>query len=391
MRILLLHNKYKIKGGEDSVLENERKLLENNGHYVSCYSEDNAKVRGKLQELVIALFSFFNPISFFKLKKKISTFKPDIIHVHNFFPIISPSVFWAAKKMKTPIVMTLHNFRLICPNALLFRNYKSCEICICSNFKLSAIKYKCYRNSYMQSFIVWAMSSINTSIGTWKNKVQYFIPLTAFSKEKFVNSSINVPSSHFIIKPNFVDDPGENNSERSSDYLFLGRLSEEKGIKVLIESMEYLNSSKKIIVVGTGPLEESVKKAAEKFDNFIYLGFKKHSECIQLLKSCSALVFPSLWYEGFPMTILESFSTGTPVITSDIGNQKVIVEDGVNGIHFCNDNPKDLAEKINNFSIKKDKNLFKNARKTYLNKYTPQKNYEELMSIYNSLIRKKDD
>ncbi len=380
MKILMIHNKYQQKGGEDFVFENEFNLLQKYGHTVDILIFDNNQIKSAIDKLKIGLFSIYNPESAKILEDKINSFKPDIIHVHNFFPIASPSIFFTAKKNDIPIVMTLHNYRLICPNALLFRNGNICEECINKVFPYRGIIYKCYRDSFMQTLSLSLVTSIHRYIKTWHSKVDKFITLTNFQKNKFLSSSINIPKKKFVVKPNFSEDFGEGYQNREDYFLYVGRLSQGKGVLTMLKAFDGTNFN--LIIVGDGIFKNEVIKYKEKNKNIKYLGFKLKKEIIELMKKTKALIFTSEWYEGLPMVLVEALSTGTPVITSNIGSQAEIVKDKHLGMHFNTGDFIDLRKKIAEFLKINDKRFYQNARNEYLEKYTPEKNYEKLLSIY---------
>lgn len=385
MKILLLHNTYQHKGGEDSVLENEYQLLLSNHNIVDKFIFDNDIIQSGFDKIKIGLFSFYNYKSAKILKHKIEEFSPDIIHVHNFFPIASPSIFYVANKMKTPIVMTLHNYRLICPNAILLKNNKICEICVNKSFAIDGVLNSCYRNSRVQTLILAFMSFLHKKKGTWNKKIDKYIALTDFAKNKMINSSLKLENENIVVKPNFVEDNGSS-YEKDDYFVFVGRLSVEKGVDLLLKV--FSSSNKKLIIIGGGPLEKLVKVAVDSRHNISYLGFKDKEFIMRKLKRAKALIFSSIGYEGMPMTILESLSVGTPVIAPNIGGPNEIIKDGYNGLIYEVSNKKDLQKKINQIGTDDIllRKLSESARKDYENKYTPEKNYEQLIEIYKKAI-----
>lgn len=386
-RILQLHNKYQQYGGEDAVVMLEYELLKKNGNEVEQLFFDNKNISSSISDKIMAGFSSVYSFSSVKIvEKKIVEFKPDLIHVHNFFPLLSPSIFYIARKNKIPIVMTIHNFRLICSNALLFRDGNICETCVSKVIPLSGILHKCYRKSSLQSSAVTMMSSIHKIIGTWKKMIDSYIVLTEFGKFKFVNSSLNLPPEKIIVKPNFVADFGVGNDKREDYYVFFGRLSEEKGIEILLNSLKFYNFNLKII--GDGPLKDLVEKCASRYPHIEFVGFKDKEYIINVLKNSRCVIFPSIWYEGLPLSIIEALSTGTPIIISNLPPFKELIRDGYTGFHFINGCAEDLAQKIKQMDDNIDSfgHLYLNARKTYLEKYTPEINYDQLINIYQNVI-----
>jgi glycosyltransferase involved in cell wall biosynthesis len=389
VKILIIHNKYKQKGGEDQVVENEYKLLKKNGNEVEVIYFTNENIKENMFSKIQTFKNgIYNTTSKKIVKEEIDKFQPDIIHIHNFFPIASPSIFFLANKMKIPIVMTLHNYRLICPNALLLKENDTCEVCINKTFPIDGVLNRCYRNSFLQTFALASIVSIHKILNTWKTKIDKYIVLTNFARDKFLSSSLFIKEDKFVVKANFSDDFGFS-YEKDDYYIFIGRLSKEKGIKVLLEAFKKID--KKVLIIGDGELNDEVKRYSEKYKNIIYLGFRDHNFIIQKLKKAKALIFPSIWYEGFPMVIVEALSTATPAICSNIGGPKEIVKDLQCGLHFEKGNINDLIDKINNFEndLEFQKKLIINSRKEYEEHYTEEINYKKLMEIYQDVISKK--
>jgi len=221
--------------------------------------------------------------------------------------------------------------------------------------------------------------------GTWNNKVSRLIALTNFGRKKFIDSGIN--KSQIVVKPNFVDDIGNKSFTKENYALFVGRISEEKGISSLIKAWSKIDY--KLVIAGDGPLTNKLLNTKNK--NIHYIGRKNKHEILELMGKASFLVMPSIWYEGLPMVIIEAFCAGLPVIGSKIGTIEEAIDNNVTGIHFEPNNPEDLREKVN--KIINDKKLLttlsENARKEFLNKYTPEKNYSQLIEIYNNVITSK--
>lgn len=385
MKILLLHNRYQQKGGEDHVFHEETELLRKNGHEVETLLFTNDAITGIKEKIKTGIRIFYNRRSARLLENKIKTFHPDIIHVHNFFPVASPAVFHVAGRKKIPVVATIHNYRLICPGAILYREGKTCERCVNAFFPWQGVLSSCYRNSMIQSFISGAMVAYHKFTGTWKNKVSAYIMLTNFAKNKFIDSSLGLSEEQLKIKPNFVPDKGYD-YQKDNFFLFIGRLSPEKGIMTMLNS--FAESGETLKIIGDGIMRDQVDAYADKYSNIHYEGFRDNVFIMQNLKKARALIFPSLWYEGFPITILEAFSAATPVIASDLGSMPEIVSDNLNGLIFKRGDKADLSLKVKrivNDSVFAS-SLSLNARYSFENQYTPEVNYRQLIKIYNSLM-----
>jgi glycosyltransferase involved in cell wall biosynthesis len=322
--------------------------------------------------------------------KAINVFQPDVVHVHNWHFAASPSIIYAARKKKIPVVYTLHNYRLLCPSGILFHQGKLFLDSLQQNFPWKAVKRKVYRNSALQTFWLAFVVWFHHRIKTW-NKVDKYIALTSFGKDLFVASKSTVFLQKIIVKPNFTFNRKSSEIKRQSDsFLFIGRLSEEKGIDCLLNAFQ--STGLKLKIGGNGPLINSVKDISMKYPNIQYLGNLEKEQVQQYMQECTALIISSIWYEGMPVTIIEAFSQGLPVITSNIGAMSSMIKDRYNGLLFEAGNPVDLRAKLTEWQNKsqEEKELFsKNAYQTYLDNYTPERNLVQLMAIYNSAIRRK--
>jgi glycosyltransferase involved in cell wall biosynthesis len=386
MRILLLHNKYQYAGGEDKVFEAEAELLAGYHHQVERLVFDNKEISTTYDKLMSGVMSLYNFRSAKILDRKIKAFKPDILHVHNFVPLASPAVFFVAKRNKIPVVLTLHNYRLICPSATLFYKGKIYERSLRRIFPIDAILKGVYRNSIVQTAALALTTSIHNILGTWRNKVGRFIVLTEFAKVKFLESRLNVSPQQFMLKPNFITDPGNGNEAREDFFLFVGRLSEEKGIRVLLNAFK--RSDLKLVIIGDGPMQAEVESVVKERSNIQHLGFQPKAVIMDNLKRAKSLIVPSTWYEGFPITILEALATGTPVIGSRLGGIAEIVKDKFNGLLFEPGDEDSLIRSLDDLKNYDLKALSANARKCYLECYTPELNYKILMDIYDEAMNR---
>lgn len=320
-------------------------------------------------------------IIFCSKKKIIQEAKPDVVHVHNFFPLWSPSIFYACKSLKIPVILTLHNYRTLCPTALLMHDGKVTEKSIIHG-PWWAVSKKVYRGSFGGTFLLSLMISVHKYLDTWNKQVSKFIVLTNFAKNKF--SQAGFLDNNIIIKPNFVDiDFDQNQKKIESMFLFVGRLSEEKGIHTLKKSIEE-NASFKVTVVGTGPQQ------AELFHpNFQHLGKQELQIVFQQMQKHMVLVMPSIWYEGFPMTLVEAYANGLPVIASRIGALEELVDHGVTGLLFDVGDPESLAQAMQ-WALDHPQEMYQmgiNARKKYEQSYTAQNNLQQLEDIYMDAIQ----
>lgn len=388
MRILIIHNKYKQFGGEDVAVELESSILVKNKHDVEILYFDNFPIDGYGSRIGSAFRAIYNSSSARKVSKMIRQFKPDIIHIHNLFFIASPSVIYAAHKHKIPVILTLHNYRLICANALLLRNGQICELCTQKKFPFSGIRYKCYRDSAIESALVTSITGIHKLFKTWQNKIHTYITLNEFSKSKLLYSSLHIPPARMITKPNFVPDPGEGNIQRENFFLFAGRLVKEKGVHVLARAFSIMPENK-IIIIGDGPEKDLLQEQFRSYPNISFEGQMEKEMVTEQMKRCKAFICPSIWYEGAPLTIIEAFATGTPVIASRLGSMAESITDGFNGLHFTAGDADDLCAKIRLLVTETANNsmLYRNARQTYLEKYHADIHYNAILRIYENAVK----
>ncbi|MCG7990049.1 MAG: glycosyltransferase family 4 protein [Candidatus Thiodiazotropha lotti] len=379
MRVLIVHNYYKIRGGEDSVVESEIALLKKNNHDVLTYFRNNSDLL-RYSPLKLALTTLWSIKSFKKISELIRENKPEIIHVHNTLPLVSPSIYWAANKYRIPIVQTVHNYRLSCLNALFLRDGKLCEECI-GKFPYAGILNSCYRASRKASAVLAFMLLLHRTIGTYKNKISHYIALSEFSKNKLVLSGVS--NKKITIKPNYIDHVLEKSTKRSNELLYVGRLSNEKGISLLLDALSKLNGYK-VTVIGEGPELPLVQNNI----NIKYIGKLTNESVLKRMSSALALLIPSICYENFPRIIVEAYSCGLPVIASSIGSIKNLVDDGETGLLFDPISSTDMAKKID-WAVSNQEEMKKmgsKARKKYENEYTAEKNYKQLIDIYSRTI-----
>ena len=386
MRILIIHNYYQDKGGEDTVFEQESQLLAQK-HEVKTIKFKNKKgVEGLLQFL---LYPYnFSQIS--NLKEDIKAFNPDIAHVHNTHYAIGPIVFRILYNLKIPTVFTLHNYRLLDPSATLFHDGTVFTDTITKKFPWKSVKNKVLDNSLIKTFVTAFTYWLHKKLHTWQH-IDTYLTFSNFMRNLILASSLDIRESQICIKPNAIRQIVNTNvTMRTKDFVFIGRLTEEKGLHIILEAFSKSNFTIKIF--GTGPLENVVREFANKHRNIIYQGFQNKETIYKELAIAQALIVPSIWFEGMPMTVIESFSLGTPVIASDIGILKEMIVEKYNGSKFEANNYKSLIEKLTiwtNIDDEEKSNICKNCLDDFLEKYEADKNIELLEQIYIDTIAKK--
>lgn len=383
MRVLIIHCYYLQSGGEDAVFKQEEQLLKQNNEVDELIFANKLGVKGVLQFLL----SIWNVFAAHTLQKKIRTFKPDVIHIHNWHFASGPIIIRTARRNNVPVVLTLHNYRLLCPSGVLLFKDKIFTDSIKSAFPWKAVRYKVYKNSrsltFWLAFVIW----VHKKLDTWQ-MVSKYIVLTKFAKDVFIQSSFGVPPQKFIVKPNFVvTNTASVHVQRGKHFLFVGRLSSEKGIHVLLDAFQHSNYDLQII--GDGPLRDDVMNICKKNPNIKYKGSLTKEFVLKAMSECTALIFPSIWYEGMPMTLLESFASGTPVIASRLGAMESMINNNTNGLFFDPGNSQSLLTQVEYWDLlnAEEKERFrKSCIVTYHLNYTPEESLGLLNNIYKELL-----
>jgi len=387
MKILQVHNRYKLPGGEWTVVNQEQELL-NEEHKADLFSVENSREITSLSDrLKLLVRTHYNKKSKQRVRDHLAGKNYDVMHVHNFFPILSPSIFDAARELGVPSVMSLHNFRLIHPNGLLFYNGKP------DHRSVRGSAYRCvfdgvYRNSMLQTAVVAHMIEHHRKEQTWARIPSAFIALSEFSRDLFVEGGL--PEDRIFIKPNFIKDPIQNNDtlllnqEKKNEFLYVGRISDEKGVNQIVECWLRFKPDSRLIIAGDGPLKKQLELSSKGAENIEWLGQVSRDDILERLSTAKALLFPTKCYEGQPLILLEAMSVGCPVITSRIGNPRNMIDDGETGFHYKPGDIDDLYRKCKMISENPARSLEmgKRARSVYLQKYTPEKNLRMLTEIY---------
>jgi glycosyltransferase involved in cell wall biosynthesis len=385
LRILQVYNKYRTWGGEATVVELEADLLRRNGHEVECLSACTGDLDGAgLRRLVKAGFgTVWSFDGYTKTRNAIERFSPDILHVHNTFPLLSPSVLWAANRSKIPVVHTLHNYRLACANAVLVRNNRPCEDCV-GRIPVPAMRYRCFGASFLRTAAVIGMNVTHRWLETYQKKVHAYIALTEFSKEIFVKSGL--PRERIFVKSNFCRPREKLVTLRTPTIVFVGAIVGYKGIQLLLDAWSSLGPvGCQLMIVGEGPDRDRLETQYANLANVAWCGVLPREKVIDLVSKSKWLVLPSLAYENFPTAILEAFSAGTPVIVPDHGAFTSIVSSRREGLMFSAGNSAALRQ-ILETAVSLDAATWtgwsNNALDKFSRKYTDVTNYEQLITIY---------
>ena len=383
MRILIVHNYYQDPGGEDEVFRLEKLKLSETEEVRELSFINKKGWKGFFQFMLYP----FNFIAKRKIEAEIEHFKPEIVHFHNLHYAVGPIAIRVIKKRNIPMVMTLHNYRLICPSATLFSNGNIFLDSVKASFPWKAVKLGLSSNSAIKTFWFAFGVWLHKKIGTW-NMVDRYIVLTDFAKQLFIDSSLNVSPSKFVVKPNFIINPNFAKVAKQDHFLFVGRLTEEKGINVLLQTA--LKGNFKLRIAGDGPLKNDVVNACEQNGNITYLGSLAKADILKEMNLCSALIFPSTWFEGMPMTIIEAFACVTPVIASNLGAMQTMITNGENGLLFTVGDASSLLQTVENFNqlgAPQKLQMGENAKANYEKYYAEETNKAQLLGIYKDAIK----
>lgn len=381
MKILMLHNRYLVPGGEDLSTSAEAELLARHGHEVELLQQDNRRV-AELGKARTALRTLWSRESLQRIETKLRGGGFDVMHVQNFFPLWSPSVYYAASRCGVPVVQTLRNYRLICSNAVFFRENRVCEDCLGRYVPWPGVLHACYRDSRAASAVVAAMVGAHKFVGTWRTRVNLYIALSEFARQKYIAGGL--AAEKIMVKPNFID-PSPVVGQGGGGYaLFVGRLSPEKGISTMLEAWKTADAPFPLKIAGDGPLVEAVKAAAAANPSIEYLGQIAPSATFDLMSRAEFLVFPSACYEGMPRTVIEALAAGTPVVASNIGAAASMVSHAETGFHFAPGSVSELRERIEwcARNAAELRSMRQKARAAFLESYTGEANIRVLLTAY---------
>ena len=386
-KLLLVHNYYQQRGGEDVVFEAEARLLEEHGHQVLRYEASNDGL-DTMPAWTLARRTIWNSRTYHDVRRLLERERPALVHVHNTLPVVSPAVYYAARRAGVPLVQTLHNYRLLCPSAVLFRQGAVCEECLHLTLAHPAVRYGCYRGSRAASAAVATTSALQRVFGTWHRCVDLFVALTDFARGKFIQGGL--PPDRIVVKPNFA--PDRRVERVDGDYaLFVGRLSPEKGVQPLLEAWQRLGGRTRLRIIGDGPEAPAVTAAIRAGAAIDYLGRQGPDAVAAAMAGAKFLIFPSIWYETFGLTIIEAYAAGLPVLASDMGAMADLVREGVTGLRFRPGDPEHLAQRVEWALAHPEalREMGRNARREYESRYTPGRNHGLLLEVYETALRRR--
>ncbi|MGA7831599.1 MAG: glycosyltransferase family 4 protein [Terracidiphilus sp.] len=386
MRVLVAHNRYQLSGGEDAVVRDEVELLRRYGHDVEVFEENNDAIHGIRGKLIASSSVFYSVRSRRRMANTIRQLNPEIVHIHNWFPMLSPSIIQQVNASGIPVIQTLHNFRMLCANALLYRNGAVCMDCMGKALPVNGILHGCYRGSRVGSAIVTSAYAFHRMVRTW-DCVDLFIAVSDFEREMLIRGGL--PAEKIVVKPNFIaSDKYGAESNLEDIALYVGRLSPEKGICTLLSAWNSGKLPMRLKIIGDGPLAEEVRSCATRNSAVQYMGLQPPDTVYREMAKAKFLVFPSECFETFGRTVAEAFSQGTPVLASDLGAVRELVEDGVTGYRFSPGDSNALIEGALRFQVGDAYlQMRSNCRNVFLNRFTAEMNCNQLIDIYSKAIK----
>ena len=388
MKVLVGHTRFQWYSGADAAYEADVRLLERAGHDVVRIERDNDEIAdfGPAAKAGLAAGTVWSAGAYRAVGRAIASVRPDVVHFHNTFPLLSPAVDVAAHRAGVPVVRTLHDFRLACPNGLLFRDGHACEDCVGRGVTWPGIVHRCYRRSAPQTAVVSTMLAAHRAAGTWRRAVDVFVTVSSFQRDRVVLAG--VPAERVVVRPNVVDpDPGARDPDRDDDgsFVFVGRLAPEKGVADLVAAAERVPDAR-VVIAGDGPLRDTLARdvAGRRLDNVAIVGPLARADLIETVRRARALVSPSISFETFGLAIAEAFACGVPVVTTALGGPADIVDDGRTGWHVPVGDPAALAGRLTWLSSHPDqaRAAGRAARVDYERRFSPAAGLASLVDIY---------
>jgi glycosyltransferase involved in cell wall biosynthesis len=386
MRVFQVHNEYQYPGGEEAVVEAEYNMLKSYGHEIKQWVVNSSTIKNSdfFTKTKLSFQSIWSMDAYVKMKKHLEGFHPDVVHIHNTIPLLTPSIYAACHDSGVPVVQTLHNYKFICPGSNLYRNERICEQCVGKTFTYPALIYGCYRRDHLSTFFSVTSLTFNRLWGTYQNHINIYIALTEFARQKFIEGGL--PAEKIVVKPNFISSEIKPGNHTGRYALFAGRLIPQKGIETLLKAWHLLDEIIPLKIVGRGSLETLMKGSLP--SGVEYLGAVPRTQVLELMQNASFLVFPSEWYEGFPIVIAEAFATGLPVVASRLGGMAEIIQDGRSGWHFNPGDPQDLARVVklawsDPVELERQGTM---AYQHYKEHFSAEKNYQMILDIYQAAI-----
>jgi glycosyltransferase involved in cell wall biosynthesis len=386
MKVLVVHNRYRSSApsGEDRACDAERALLERNGVEVVRYERANDDIANPIAASLEMVWSR-------RARREVAALlrreHPDVAHVHNIWYRISPSVYAACRDAGVPVVQTVHNFRMFCANALLLRGGRPCEACTIGA-PWPSLRHGCFRGSRAATAPIACAQWLHAARGSWVGGVDRFVALTQFARERLVAAGL--PAERISVKPNFLADPPVASGGARGGVVFVGRLTAEKGVSVLLEAAGLVDHPDFALeIIGEGGLRAEVERCAARNPRVTAAGARDHASCLAALRRARVIVVPSVCYENFPLAIVEAFACGTPVVAARLGAMAEIVEEGRTGRLFAPGDAADLAAAITGMLEHPAacEQMGRAAREVFEQRYGAARNFALLTQIYREVAR----
>jgi glycosyltransferase involved in cell wall biosynthesis len=381
MRVLMAHNRYLEGGGEDLSTAAEVDLLRAHGCEVTTYERSNEDVAA-IGAWRTGLKAVWNQETYTEIRRLLAAQKFDIVHVQNFFPLISPAIYYAARHAGVPVVQSMRNYRLACVNGLHLRNGRACEDCLGKTVPWRGVVRRCYRDSAPASAAVASMITLHKLARTWDTKVDRYIALTQFARAKLIEAGL--PAAKISVKPNFIThDPGRGEGGQRH-VVYVGRLAPEKGVDVLIDAWRRAKLDIPLLIVGTGPLEDELRARCADMPSVKFLGRQTIEQVYRAMGQSLALALPSVFYEGMPRTLIEAFATATPVIATDHGSMSEMIEPYITGLFVEPGDAAGLGNALAWAAVNRPamRMMGDQARQTFETTYSGEANVSQLIGIY---------
>lgn len=391
MNVLVVYNRYRSgqPSGEDRVVDQERALLADAGHQVSTFERrsDDIAAMSLLRKAAVPFRVPWNPAVRSELAARLRAERPDVVHVHNTFPLLSPSVVAACADVGVPTVATLHNYMMVCPPGTLYRDGHVCIDCT-HRLPLPAVRHGCYRGSRLATIPMAANLVVNRR--RWWSGVARFFCISGAQRQILLQAGM--PAERLAVKHNFVADPGVRRGGPGEHVLYLGRLTTEKGIRLLMSAWDMIAARGGIgvplVLAGTGPLQEEVSRWAQDRDDVRYLGLQSRAECAKLMACAATVVAPSAWLETFGLVVVEAMAAAVPTVAAAHGAFVELIEDGVTGLLHRPGDAESLTECLRRIVATPEANrsMGEAARRHYEQDFTPSAGLERLVAGYQAVI-----
>jgi glycosyltransferase involved in cell wall biosynthesis len=382
MRVLHVHNFYQLPGGEDQCFASTGQLLEGSGHEVIPFTVHNDAV-ATAGKVATARAAVWNGAIYGQLRRLIQTTRPDVAHFENTFPLVSPAAYYACHAERVPVFQMLHNFRIVCPSAIFYRDGHVCEDCLGKRVPWPGVGHGCYRGSRVGSAVVAMMVTLHRAVGTWNKEVDAYGAPNSFVHAKFIEAGFDPKTIH--VHPYFLSSNPEPGDGLGGYALFAGRLTPEKGIRTLLSAWQEVGPDLPLKILGDGPEAKSVAEMASRYPWIQWLGWRPVEEVQALVGSAKFAIIPSVWYETFNRMHLDAFAKGTPVVGSNLGSMQAIIDQGRTGLLFRPDDPADLVRQVRSLlglSPEAYGRMRAAARQAFEDHYTAKVSHDRLMRIY---------